>query len=470
MIFRERRIQFEAYLLSEQKKMDAFRLRTIREVLSIDELREKVKSVDELTDILEKCSKEAKAINIDENLLQIDQSYFPVLIDMAEKMEPIEKLWHTAYQFESCYEIWYYGNYLELDAEIISQEVDNMWKSIHKITRQLSTNPHARRIADQVRLKIDKFKIYLPILDAICRQGMSERHWELISEELGEPCNPELFSTLSSMIDVDIMRIVDRLNEISNAAGKEYELNIQLVGMQSEWTEIVFDLLPYRDSDTHILAGLDDVQTLLDDHILKAQAMRGSPYIAALGEKATNWEDKLISMQDILDIWVLVQSTWMYLEPIFCSEDIMRQMPAEGRNFKAVDRIWRKIMKNTWTDKRVIQATDYPKLLESLQKLFEDLEGIQRGLNMYLEKKRLFFARFFFLSNDELLEILSETKDPMRVQPHLKKCFEGINYLEFNHIGEICGMISADKEIVPFVKKIDPNAANVRIFLFLFSY
>lgn len=93
----------------------------------------------------------------------------------------------------------------------------------------------------------------------------------------------------------------------------------------------------FRDSDAFILAGLDDVQSLLDDHILKSQSMRGSPFIAALGKRATDWEEKLINMQDIMDIWLKVQSTWMYLEPIFNSEDIMRQMPIEGRNFKAVN-------------------------------------------------------------------------------------------------------------------------------------
>lgn len=460
---KERRTQFEQFLAGEKRKMDSFRLKEVREVLSVDDLRERVETVNGLMEILEKSSREAKEINTDENLLQLDLSYFPMLQDIIEKMEPVEKLWQTAYEFESRYEVWYYGKFTGLDSDTIRTEVEEMHKTIYKLTRQLVTNPPAKRVAEQIRLKMDKFKIYLPALEAMCRQGLVDRHWDQISTELGMGINPKTHASLSSMIDIDIMRILPKLEEISNAAGKEFELNKQLVGMQDEWKDVKFECHAYRDSDGYILATVEDIQTLLDDHILKAQAMRSSPYIVALGAKATDWEEKLISMQDIIDTWLRVQATWMYLEPIFSSEDIMRQMPSEGRKFKAVDRIFRKIMKSTHDDPRVITATDYPNLLQVFRTAFEDLEEIQKGLNMYLEKKRLYFARFFFLSNDEMLEILSETKDPTRVQPHMKKCFEGIERLNFDPNQEILGMMSQEDEYVPFVRKINPAAANVSL-------
>ena len=70
-------------------------------------------------------------------------------------------------------------------------------------------------------------------------------------------------------------------------------------------------------------------------------------------------------------------------------------------------------------------------LLETLQNNNALLDQIMKCLEAYLESKRIIFPRFFFLSNDELLEILAQTRNPLAVQPHLRKCFDAVAKLEF---------------------------------------
>ena len=116
-------------------------------------------------------------------------------------------------------------------------------------------------------------------------------------------------------------------------------------------------------------------------------------------------------------------------------------------------------MVKTNKNKKVVEACYKEGLLERFIQNNKHLDSIQRSLDDFLEEKRSKFPRFYFLSDDELIEILSQTRNPKAVQPHLGKCFDNITKAQFreeedifetNPNQEIQGMFSAEGEYVAF--------------------
>lgn len=489
--FEKMKYQFEEKLsvvsksLQERLKELAPSLVVINDMTEPHKFKDYMRLLQKFVDEIIIFDDHVKWLNKEETLFKFPKTQSALLEDMKAFIIPFATLIKLCIRWFRYNDVWMDGCFEYLDPKFVQETTEDFLAQFQKsqkfyrnkikgdsdITAEckfkgqledpdIEKLPAPLKICSRMIQTIKDFRHAVHVVGIMCNPALRERHWIEMSDVAKIDLQPDAGTTLRKIINLNLT-CLDECEVISIAACRELQLQEHLAAMIKEWENIEFTTSHHRsNAELVILSSIEDIQIVLDDHLIKTLSMRGSAFVKPSELEVKEWYMKLLRVQSTLEQWGKVQSTWLYLLPIFTSKDIVAQMPAESRLFTQVDNIYKRYMLAIVKEANVLSTATQPGLLEAMMEANRMMETVLSGVNNYLETKRLYFPRFFFLSNDEMLEILSETKDPLRVQPHLSKCFEGINSLSFDEQLDAHSMTSVEGEEVKFMVKVSTTAAR----------
>ncbi|CAJ0965699.1 unnamed protein product [Ranitomeya imitator] len=412
-----------------------------------------------------------------------------------QDLDALQLVWEATKEWEQNWGEWKSGRFLTLQTEVMENTAQGLYRRLVKLSRELKDKNWD--VVETARNRIDQFKRTLPLIVDLRNPALRERffkvatfcfddcfahswhsldelqevvtdsgiftasgraagnndvirrppshdrgvgdasgwHWTQVKQEIQRPFDQGADDfTLERIVELGLDQYVEKISEISMAATKELSIEQALENISRTWEETLLDIVPHKDKGHHRLRGTDDVFQALEDNQVGLSTMKASPFVKAFEQEVDRWERCLSHILEVIECILTVQRQWLYLENIFLGEDIRKQLPQESAEFDEVNINWKTIMDRLNKDNNALRGTHHPGLLEKLGAMNQVLEGIQKSLDMYLETKRHIFPRFYFLSNDDLLEILGQSRNPEAVQPHLKKCFDNIKSIKIQKV------------------------------------
>ncbi|XP_044040597.1 dynein axonemal heavy chain 2-like isoform X2 [Siniperca chuatsi] len=387
---------------------------------------------------------------------KIEQTPSKSIWTLEKDIDHLQQVWEITQEWNANWNVWKVGQFATLRTESMESTAQDMFKKLHKLQRELKDKEWD--IVDFSKNKIDQFKRIIPLIADLRNPAMRDRHWKQICKDL--QCSFDHTSTeftLENIISLGFDKYADKICEISGAASKELSIEKGLEDITKTWEETFLDIEPYKDEGHYRLRGTEEVFQALEDNQVVLSTMKASRFVKAFEQEVECWERRLSQVLEVIEMILTVQRQWIYLENIFQGKDIREQLPCECKEFEDISSSWKTIMGRLHKDNNALQGTHHPGLPEKLSEMSAKLEEIQKALDMYLETKRQSFPRFYFLSNDDVLEILGQSQNPQAMQPHLKKCFDNIKSLHIEKDGsksDAVGMFSADGEYIAFTQPV----------------
>ncbi|XP_017940484.1 dynein heavy chain 8, axonemal [Manacus vitellinus] len=386
-----------------------------------------------------------------ERLFGLPVTEYEVLHKVRKELTLLQKLYGLYDTVISTIDGYYDILWTEVDIEKISAELLDFQNRCRRLPKGL----HHWQAFSDLKKKIEDFIESCSLLEMMSDKAMKQRHWERIAETTGHEFNVESETfCLRNIMEAPILKHKEDIEDICISAMKEKDIEAKLSQVAETWGNQILSFAQFKTRGELLLKGIEssELLVLMEDSLMILDSLLSNRYNTAFKKQIQSWVSKLSNSAHIIEEWLVVQNLWIYLEAVFIAGDIAKELPQEAKRFQNIDKSWVKIMQRAHENPNVVACCVGDNTMEQiLPQLHEQLESCQKSLTGYLEKKRLLFPRFFFISDPALVEILGQASDSHTIQPHLTSISDNINEVDFHpkDYDRILAVISREGEKIP---------------------
>ncbi|XP_074602445.1 dynein heavy chain, cytoplasmic isoform X2 [Brevipalpus obovatus] len=361
------------------------------------------------------------------------------LQDLKAVWSELSKIWSQIDQLKEL-------PWLSVQPRKLRQNLDSLMNQLKDIParfRQYASYDFVKRLIQSYT------KVNMVIIE-LKSDALKERHWKQLTKQLRVRWMLNEL-TLGQVWDADLQKNESIVRDVILVAQGELALEEFLKQVRESWQNYELDLVNYQNK-CRLIKGWDDLFNKVKEHINSITAMKLSPYYKEFEEDALAWEEKLNRINALFDVWIDVQRRWVYLEGIFNgSSDIHALLPVETQRFQSISTEFLNLMKKVTKSPLVMDVLNIPGVQKSLERLADLLAKIQKALGEYLERERSSFPRFYFVGDEDLLEIIGNSKNIPRLQKHFRKMFAGVSSIILDEEStQVLGLSSKEGEEVIF--------------------